>query len=113
MPDEVLEYIASHITSNIRELEGALISLLAQSTLNRKEITIDLARKMIDKLVKNTKREISIEYIQKVGHLQNQAFESLFPMVSEDTILNEIKGLVKAKIIKKKGVTKGAKYIIS
>jgi len=66
MPDEVLEYIASHITSNIRELEGALISLLAQSTLNRKEITIDLARKMIDKLVKNTKREISIEYIQKI-----------------------------------------------
>jgi len=66
LPTEVLEYIASHITSNMRELEGALISLLAQSTLNRKEITIDLARKMIDKLVKNTKRELSIDYIQKV-----------------------------------------------
>ncbi len=66
LPDEVIEYIASHITSNIRELEGALISLLAQSTLNKKEITIDLARRMIDRLVKNTKREISIDYIQKV-----------------------------------------------
>ena len=32
-----------------------------------------------------------IEYIQKIGYLQNQAFEQLFPMVSEDTILNEIK----------------------
>ncbi len=66
MPDEVLEYIATHITNNIRELEGALISLLAQSTLNRKEITIELARQMIDKLIRSSKREISIDYIQKV-----------------------------------------------
>jgi chromosomal replication initiator protein len=64
--DEVIEYIATHITENIRELEGALISLLAQSTLNRKDITLDLAKEMIDKLIKNTKREISIDYIQKV-----------------------------------------------
>lgn len=54
-----------------------------------------------------------IEYIQKVGYLQNQAFEGLFPMVSEDTILNELKGLVKTGIVKKHGVTKGAKYIMS
>lgn len=53
-----------------------------------------------------------IEYIQKVGYLQNQAFESLFPMISEDTILNELKALLKHKIIKKHGVTKGAKYIM-
>ncbi len=66
MPEEVLEYIATHITDNIRELEGALISLLAQSTLNKKEITLDLAKQMIDKLIKNTKREISIDYIQKI-----------------------------------------------
>ncbi|HBS87140.1 MAG: chromosomal replication initiation protein DnaA [Bacteroidetes bacterium GWF2_38_335] len=66
MPSDVIEYIASHITNNVRELEGALISLLAQSTLNKKEITLDLAKQMIDKLVKNTKREISIDYIQKV-----------------------------------------------
>ncbi len=66
MSDEILEYIATHISNNIRELEGALISLLAQSTLNKKEITLDLARKMIDKLVKNTHKELSIDYIQKV-----------------------------------------------
>ena len=64
--DEVIEYIASHITSNIRELEGALISLLAQSTLNKKEITLELAKQMIDRLVKNSKKEISVDYIQKV-----------------------------------------------
>ncbi len=66
MPDEVLEYISSHITSNIREMEGALVSILAQSTLNKKEITVDLAKQIIDKIVKNTKREVSIDYIQKV-----------------------------------------------
>lgn len=64
--DEVIDYIASHITSNIRELEGALISLLAQSTLNKKEITLELAKQMIDRLVKNSKKELSVDYIQKV-----------------------------------------------
>src|SRR3989339_223882 len=66
MPVEVLEYIASQVTNNVRELEGALVSLLAQSTLNKKEITLDLVREMIDKLVKNTTKELSIDYIQKV-----------------------------------------------
>ncbi len=64
--DDVLEYIASHIANNVRELEGALVSLLAQSTLNKKEVTIDLASDMINKLVKSSKRELSIDYISKV-----------------------------------------------
>ena len=58
IPYEVIEYIAYSITSNVRELEGALISLLAQSSLNQKEITIDLAKNMLDKFVKNTVREV-------------------------------------------------------
>jgi chromosomal replication initiator protein len=66
MPYEVLEYLAYSITTNVRELEGALISLMAQSSLNKKAITIDLARQMIDKFVKNTAREISIDFIQKI-----------------------------------------------
>jgi len=66
MPKDVIEYLAYSITSNIRELEGALISILAQSSLNKKAITLDLAKQMIDKFVKNTTREISIDYIQKV-----------------------------------------------
>lgn len=53
-----------------------------------------------------------IEYIQQTGFLQNQAFKTLFPMVSEDTVLNELKGLVKSGLIKKTGKTKGAKYIM-
>jgi chromosomal replication initiator protein len=66
MPKEVIEYLAYSITTNIRELEGALISLLAQSSMNKKAITLELAKSMIDKFVKNTAREVSIDYIQKV-----------------------------------------------
>jgi len=66
MPDKVLEYIAQNITTNVRELEGALISLLAQSTLNKKAITLDLAVEMINKIVKHSKHEITIDYIQKI-----------------------------------------------
>ncbi|RLD30948.1 MAG: chromosomal replication initiator protein DnaA [Bacteroidetes bacterium] len=66
MPYEVIEYLAYSISTNIREMEGALISILAQSTLNKKAITLELAKQMIDKFVKNSTREISIDYIQKV-----------------------------------------------
>lgn len=66
MPREVVEYVAHHVDTNIRELEGALISLLAQSSLNKKEIDIDLAKQMMKNFVKNSTREISIEYIQKL-----------------------------------------------
>jgi chromosomal replication initiator protein len=66
MPSDVIHYIANNISTNIRELEGALISLIAQSSLNKKDITVELARQIIDKFVKSTSREISIDYIQKL-----------------------------------------------
>jgi chromosomal replication initiator protein len=66
MPDDVIEYVAKHIKTNVRELEGAIISLIAQSSFNKKEITVNLAKEIVEKFVKNTKREVSIDYIQKV-----------------------------------------------
>lgn len=63
---EVVEYVAHSIDTNIRELEGALISLLAQASLNRKEIDLDLAKQILKNFVKNVSKEISIEYIQKL-----------------------------------------------
>ncbi len=62
----VLNYVATHIKNNVRELEGALISLLAQSTLNKKEITLDLAEDLIEKLIKSSRKEVSVDYISKV-----------------------------------------------
>lgn len=66
LPKDVVEYLAYSINTNIREIEGALNTLLAQASLNKKAITLELAKQMVDKFVKNTAREVSIEYIQKV-----------------------------------------------
>ena len=66
MEDDVIEYVAKYIKTNVRELEGAIISLIAQSSFNKKEITIGLAKEVVEKFVKHTKREVSIDYIQKV-----------------------------------------------
>ena len=64
MEDDIIFYVAKHIKTNIRELEGAIISLMAQSSFNKKQITLDLAKVIVEKFVKNTK--ISIDQIQKV-----------------------------------------------
>jgi len=66
MPEDIVEFLANNIKTNIRELEGAIISLIAHSSFNKKDITIDLAKAIVDNYVKNTKREVSIDYIQKV-----------------------------------------------
>lgn len=66
MPREVVKYLAYNINSNVRELEGALISLLAQSSLNRREIDLDLAKKVLRNFVKTSSKEITIEAIQKM-----------------------------------------------
>ena len=62
----IVDYVAKNIKTNVRELEGAIISLIAQSSFNRVDIDLDLAKEIVDKFVKNTKREVSIDYIQKV-----------------------------------------------
>lgn len=61
-----------------------------------------------------TERQLKIiEYIQATGYLQNNAFKQLFPFVSEDTVLNELKSLISAGLVKKVGKTKAAKYVIT
>ncbi|MFY8004353.1 MAG: chromosomal replication initiator protein DnaA, partial [Chitinophagaceae bacterium] len=66
MSKEVVRYVAYNISTNIRELEGALISLLAQSSLNKKEIDIELAKKVLRNFVKTSSKEITIDAIQKM-----------------------------------------------
>tara|TARA_B100001057_G_scaffold182998_1_gene183643 strand:- start:2967 stop:4394 length:1428 start_codon:yes stop_codon:yes gene_type:complete len=66
MGDNIIEYVAKNIKTNVRELEGAIISLIAQSSFNRVDIDLELAKEIVNKFVKNTKREVSIDYIQKV-----------------------------------------------
>jgi chromosomal replication initiator protein len=66
LPKDVVKYIAYNIQNNVRELEGALISLLAQSSLNKREIDLDLAKKVLRNFIKTTSKEITIDTIQKM-----------------------------------------------
>lgn len=60
-----------------------------------------------------SERQIKImEFIQENGFLQNKSFFELFPMISEDTVLRELKDLIKKGIVKKDGTTKGVRYIL-
>ena len=65
IPIEVTTFIADNITSNIRELEGSLIRLLAYASLHSKEITVDLAKEVLKDTIRNGTKQISIEQIQK------------------------------------------------
>ena len=66
LKEDVLDFLASRIKSNFRELEGALISLIANATLAQREITVSLAEKITEKIVGEQKNEITIDKVQKV-----------------------------------------------
>ncbi len=60
-----------------------------------------------------TDRQIKIiEYIQDIGYLQNQIFPTIFPNISEDSVLRDLQDLIKKELIKKVGSTKGARYVM-
>lgn len=66
IPTSVVEYIANSVDTNMRELEGVLISLLAHASLNRKDIDLDLAKATLKNIVQDIETEVNIDYIQKV-----------------------------------------------
>jgi chromosomal replication initiator protein len=65
LPQDVVEFVAANVTSNIRELEGCLISLLARASLEGREINVDLARDVLRVVVGDVRSPISIEMIQR------------------------------------------------
>lgn len=94
--------------------EGLAIELTkVKEKVERISIDGKLRSKLGGKPLLLSERQLKIiEYIQEAGYLQNNAFRQLFPFVSEDTVLNEIKGLIANGIIKKHGATKAAKYVM-
>src|SRR3546814_6079411 len=61
LPENVIEYVANQIDNSVRELEGAMVSLLAQATLNKKEIDLNLAKSMLKNFIKNRSEEHTSE----------------------------------------------------
>jgi chromosomal replication initiator protein len=66
LPNNIIEYIAKSIKTNIRELEGIIISLIAHASFDHKEINLKLAQEIIQNYVKQTKKVYSIEMIQEI-----------------------------------------------
>ncbi|MGD8779866.1 MAG: chromosomal replication initiator protein DnaA [Ignavibacteria bacterium] len=66
LSNEIIEFIAHNITSNIRELEGCLIKLLANASLNSKEIDFELTKKTVKEIATGRQVDISIDFITKV-----------------------------------------------
>jgi len=66
LPEDVINYLANSITTNVREIEGTLISLLAQSTLTHRKITLELTETLTERFVSKNKIEISVGKIQKI-----------------------------------------------
>ena len=65
LPDNVAIYIAGKIKSNIRELEGSLIRLIAYASLTGREITLPLAQDVLRNVLQNDDRAVTIESVQK------------------------------------------------
>ncbi|MCG8384636.1 MAG: chromosomal replication initiator protein DnaA [Cytophagales bacterium] len=65
IPDNVIEYLAYSVDTNIRELEGVLISLIAHASLNKVEIDLELAKQTLKNIVQDIETEVGIDYIQK------------------------------------------------
>ncbi|GAB4403246.1 MAG: chromosomal replication initiator protein DnaA [Microscillaceae bacterium] len=67
IPEEVIEYLANSVDSNVRELEGAINSLIWQASASNQDITLEMAKDIVEKIVQSAaeNREISIDAIQK------------------------------------------------
>ncbi|GHU10568.1 chromosomal replication initiator protein DnaA [Alphaproteobacteria bacterium] len=65
IPDKVLEFVAHKITSNVRELEGALNRITASALLVGREVTVDSAREVLSDLLRVSEKKITVEDIQK------------------------------------------------
>src|SRR6266487_3232314 len=66
LPDEVSMFVATHVKSNIRELEGSLIRLGAYAALTGQAITMELAQNVLKELVNDARRVVTLDAIQEV-----------------------------------------------
>src|SRR3989344_5927401 len=94
--------------------EGLAIELTrVKEKVNSISTDLKIKKSLGGKQLELTERQIKvIEFVQENGFLQNKTFFELFPMISEDTVLRELKDLVKKGIVKKEGTTKGVRYVL-
>jgi len=64
--DDLIEYIAQSVDTNIRELEGVLISLIAHASLNKKDLDLGLAKQVLTHIVQDIDTEVNLDYLHKI-----------------------------------------------
>ncbi len=80
--DDVLSYVASHVTSNVRELEGTLIKLSAYSHFTHMPITVTIAKQILGDTIRNVNQPITIKKVlEQVSH----EFETTVPLLTSQT----------------------------
>ncbi len=99
-----LEYFAEGIAIELTRVKDRVKSLSRD---------LKLKKELGGKQVALSERQLKlVEYIQKVGYLQNKSFFEILPMVSEDTVLRDLTDLMEKGLLEKHGKTKGARYVL-
>ncbi len=98
-----LEYFSEGLAVELNRVEQKVLRLSKDAKL----------KKVIGQVSLNERQEMIVEYLQDYGKFANSDFEVLFPDVSEDTVLRDIKVLMDKNIVKKEGRTKAARYILN
>ncbi len=65
IPDQVVHYLAHSVDTNVRELEGVLVSLVAQSSLLRREVDLEMAKDALRHIINDVDTEVNLDFIQK------------------------------------------------
>ncbi|MCX6783773.1 MAG: Fic family protein [candidate division WWE3 bacterium] len=97
-----LEYFSEGLAIELNRVKERVLKLSHDSKL----------RKTVGQIALSERQERVIEQLQDVGYVQNKDFKNIFPGISEDTVLRELKDLVIKGLIFKKGSTKGARYVL-
>ena len=64
-PDYVVDYLANSVHTNVRELEGVIASLVAQSSLSRRDIDLEMVKQALRHIIEEVEAEVNLDFIQK------------------------------------------------
>lgn len=94
-----------------KTLELELLNV--RKRVERLSVDMRIKEKLGGKQLSLNERQMRImEYVQKVGYIENKTFRELLPKVSDDTILRDLKVLIQEGILKKEGITKSSRYVL-
>ena len=97
-----LEYFSEGLAIELNRVKTKVLKLSKDAKL----------RKAVGQVALNERQEKIIEHIQDYGSFTNSEFDKLFPKISDDTRLRDVRGLISKGILKKEGQTKAARYVL-